>query len=124
LLLQLATQPLISDYAVSNSASAISTLPSNALLSVPLALVIACGSSFTSVPTTLISFEILVLLQSSSNSNSTLPIAPSAVSTCLQAVYGLLIAGLKKKQEKYKVALRMQCVTFFVAGILLDAICS
>ena len=124
LLLQLATQPLISDHAVSNSASAISILPSNASLSIPLTLVIVRGSSVTSVSAPLISLETPILLQSSSNSNSTLPIAPSVVSTHLRAVHGLPIAGLKKKQEKYKVALRVQCVTLLNAGIPLDVICS
>jgi len=124
LLLQLATQPLISNHAVSNSASAISILPSNTPLSVPLAPIIVRDSSITSISTPLISSETPILLQSSSNSNSTLPIAPSVVSIHPQAVHGLPIAGLKKKQEKYSIALRVQCVTLFNVGIPLDVICS
>jgi hypothetical protein len=93
-------------------------------LSIPLTPVIVRGSSITSVSAPLISLETLILLQSSLNSNSTLPIAPSIVSTHPQAVHSLPIAGLKKKQEKYRVALRVQCVTLLNAGIPLDVICS
>ena len=34
------------------------------------------------------------------------------------------IPRLKRRQEKYRVALRVQCVTLLDAGILLDVICS
>jgi hypothetical protein len=70
-------------------------------LSVPLAFVIVRGSSIISMSVPLISSKTLVILYSS----STLPIAPSIISTHLKAVYSLLIAGFKKKQKKYKVAL-------------------
>jgi hypothetical protein len=51
-------------------------------------------------------------------------IIPKAASYIPQTILGLPIAGLKKKQEKYGVALRVQCVTLLDAGIPLDIICS
>jgi len=73
--------------------------------------------------TSLISSRTSIIPQNSSNSNSTLLIAFSIISTHLQAVHSLPIANFKK-QEKYGVALRVQCVTLFDAGVLLDVICS
>jgi hypothetical protein len=39
-------------------------------------------------------------------------------------VLGLPIPGLKRRQERYGVALCVQCLTLFDAGIPLDVICS
>ena len=39
-------------------------------------------------------------------------------------VRGLPVPGLKRRQERYRVALRVQCVTLLDAGIPLDVICS
>jgi hypothetical protein len=46
------------------------------------------------------------------------------VSLPIPSIRGLPVAGLKKKQEKYGVALRVQCVTLFDASIPLNVICS
>jgi hypothetical protein len=40
------------------------------------------------------------------------------------SVNGLLILGLKRRQEQYRVALGVQCVTLLDTGIPLDVICS
>jgi hypothetical protein len=40
------------------------------------------------------------------------------------SVQGLPILGIKRQQERYRVALRVQCLTLYKAGILLDIICS
>jgi hypothetical protein len=39
-------------------------------------------------------------------------------------IQGLPVPGLKRRQEQYKVALRVQCVTLYNAGIPLDIICT
>jgi hypothetical protein len=50
-------------------------------------------------------------------------IVPKA-SLPVAAVRGLPVASFKKKQERYGIALRVQCVTLFDAKIPLDVICS
>jgi hypothetical protein len=40
------------------------------------------------------------------------------------SVQGLPILGIKRRQERYGLALRVQCLTLYEAGIPLDIICS
>jgi hypothetical protein len=42
----------------------------------------------------------------------------------LYSIQGLSVLGLKRRQERYRVALHVQCVTLLDAGIPLDVICS
>jgi hypothetical protein len=53
-----------------------------------------------------------------------LPICKKRVHFSLTSIKGVPIARQKQKQEQYRTALRVQCITLFDAKIPLDAITS
>ena len=67
---------------------------------------------------------VLIIVCDVSNQSVAVPSIPLVIPIAVRAVQGLPIAGLKKKQERYGVALRVQCITLFNASIPLDIICS